>query len=128
MLDFLQGISAEQIQNWIAVIVAIAALVKVLREKDKTDKWSYIREVVPFVHDVVQKAAKAAPKADKAQMFAKKMDEVLKAIGWTLKPHEEDAVKMLGEGYHQADKAMRADPNALERLGVLLQESEKPEA
>jgi len=99
-----------------------------MKEKDKTDKWSYIREVVPFVHDVVQKAAKAAPKADKAQMFAKKMDEVLKAIGWTLSPTDIDAVKLLGEGYHQADKAMRADPNELEKLGVLLQESEKPEA
>ena len=111
MLEFLSEISAQDIQNWIAVIGAIIAAVKVWKDKDGKDKWEHIKRVIPHINDVVQKAARATH-FKKDDLFVEKITDVLKPLGWTLNEGESKVVKMLGEGYHQIDKKMRAEGNS----------------
>ena len=121
MLDSLLK-NPEVIGQWVAVIVALVALIKGLIAKDKTDKWQFIREAIPEIHDLVQKIAPLT-KTTKDDLFVAKMDEILKAVGWSVKPHEVTAVKMLGEGFHQSAKAV----DGLGKLGISLTQSEQEE-
>jgi hypothetical protein len=109
---------SDKVVEWIWLLVAVAGLVNVLRQKDRSDKWKLIRESLPEIHDLVQKIAKATP-TKKDDEFVRQIGKVLEAAGFKLLPEDVGAVKALASGFHQAAKiedriaeAMSRDPLA----------------
>ena len=77
------------------------------------------------------KIAKATKNTKVDDEFVAQVDKIIKALGWSVKPHEVEAIKALGSGHHQDVKAADKDADALGKLLVLGESSdelEKPEA
>ena len=106
-MEWLQNLDPDKIVQWLYLLVAVVGVVKAIRAKSNMDKWTMIRESVPLIHGVVQKAASlTATKKDDA--FVAQIRKLLEAAGFNLDITEEAAVKALGEGFHQEFKLDRA--------------------
>ena len=90
-----------------AIAFAIIGIVKWYRDNRQLDKWDRIKALAPQIHDVVERIAREPP-TKKDDLFVEKMNEVLKALGFELKPHEVEGVKILGTAAHESAKS--ADP------------------
>jgi site-specific recombinase len=69
MLDTILKLDPEQITQWVAVLIALVTLIKSAREKDRSDKWAYIKAIVPEAHNLAQKIATATRHTKKDDEF-----------------------------------------------------------
>lgn len=107
MMDLLSKIDLEKVVQWLYWLVLLVGVIKAIRAKGNMDKWTLIRESVPMIHNVVQKASELTP-TKKDDAFVALMRKLLETAGFNLDISEEKAVAALGEGYHQEFKMDRA--------------------
>jgi len=106
--------NSEKLVQWLWLLIALLSAIKVIAQRDRSDKWALIRESIPEIHDVVQKIARQTP-TKKDDEFVRQIGKLLSAAGFKLEAGDVDAVKALGSGFHQAakiDEEMRRDPLA----------------
>ena len=104
--------NSEKLVQWLWLLMALLGAIKIIAQRDRSDKWALIRESIPEIHDVVQKIARQTP-TKKDDEFVKQIGKLLSAAGFKLEAGDVDAVKALGSGFHQAAKVeeeMRRDP------------------
>lgn len=113
MIEKLMAMDPAVIVAWLQLAVLVVGIVahlvakwRELEAAGKLDRWAFIKDAVPEIHGVVQKIA-AATRTQKDDAFVAQIDKLLRAAGLLpVQPHEVEAIKALGSGYHQETKAL----------------------
>lgn len=117
-------INAADVQGWFYILASIIGLVVFIRDRmraGKKLKWDTIRDLVPNIHNVVQRIAKLTS-TKKDDKFVELIGKGLRMAGFELLPADEKAVKDLGIGHHQWWKLVR---DGVEPVPKALREAEE---
>ena len=117
--------SAETIKSIIQVLTLAAPLFaaawrfhKSENSKDKAARWKFFKDHVPDAHMLAKNIAEGT-KTKTDDEFIRRLEELAKAFGYEIEPHEIPALKALGSAEEQGFKLAVAlsDPGAAELPG-----------
>ena len=115
LMDNYAGISGI-IMSIMALYKAFQKIDKDRADKDKITKFQLIKELVPYIHDLVEKSAKFTD-TKKDDAFLDQITKAMKALGYDIKEEDHEGIKVLGAAEHNFVKKAKEAEEVSEVVG-----------